>query len=159
MFLHLTFYQRRYPLYKYIVVLLVTVGVAVFALHGTAGSKKHKGGETSSLWGLFLLGINLLLDGVTNSTQDHMFQTSGGLVTGPQMQCGLNLMSSVLTMGWLAVNPWSSELGDAVKFMTANPGVAGDIVGFALCGAVGQVFICKSILLVFFWDIFRVLGH
>ncbi|KAK6331133.1 UDP-galactose transporter [Orbilia brochopaga] len=142
MLLHLTLYQRRYPVYKYIVVLLVTAGVAVFTLHnGAAGAKKHKGGETSSLYGLLLLGINLLLDGVTNSTQDHMFATSGGLVTGPQMQCGLNLVSSVLTAGWLMVNPWSSELVDAVGFMRENPGVAGDVVGFALCGAIGQVFI------------------
>ncbi|EWC43449.1 hypothetical protein DRE_07590 [Drechslerella stenobrocha 248] len=142
MLLHLTLYQRRYPLYKYAVVLLVTAGVAVFTLHNQgAGAKKHKGGDSSSLYGLLLLGINLLLDGVTNSTQDHMFATSGGLVTGPQMQCGLNLVSSVLTAGWLVVNPWSSELGDAVGFMRENPEVAGDVVGFALCGAVGQVFI------------------
>ncbi|KAF3930983.1 hypothetical protein ABW20_dc0100283 [Dactylellina cionopaga] len=143
MFLHLTLYQRRYPLYKYIVVLLVTSGVAVFTLYNNPGSaaKKHKGGDSSSLYGLLLLSINLLLDGVTNSTQDHMFATSGGLVTGPQMQCGLNLVSSLLTAVWLIVNPWSSELSDAVGFMRENPGVAGDVVGFALCGAVGQVFI------------------
>ncbi|KAK6523258.1 UDP-galactose transporter [Orbilia ellipsospora] len=143
MFLHLTIYQRRYPLYKYIVVLLVTSGVAVFTLYNNPASaaKKHKGSDTSSLYGLLLLSINLLLDGVTNSTQDHMFATSGGLVTGPQMQCGLNLVSSFLTAGWLIVNPWSSELVDAVGFMRENPGVVGDVVGFALCGAVGQVFI------------------
>ncbi|KAK6333611.1 UDP-galactose transporter [Orbilia blumenaviensis] len=143
MFLHLTLYQRRYPLYKYIVVLLVTSGVAVFTLYNNpaGAAKKHKGSDTSSLYGLLLLSINLLLDGVTNSTQDHMFATSGGLVTGPQMQCGLNLVSSLLTAGWLAVNPWSSELTDAIGFMRENPNVVGDVMGFALCGAVGQVFI------------------
>ncbi|KAK6356941.1 UDP-galactose transporter [Orbilia javanica] len=143
MFLHLTLYQRRYPLYKYIVVLLVTSGVAVFTLYNNpaGAAKKHKGSETSSLYGLLLLSINLLLDGVTNSTQDHMFATSGGLVTGPQMQCGLNLVSSLLTATWLAVNPWSSELTDAIGFMRENPNVVGDVMGFALCGAVGQVFI------------------
>ncbi|KAK6534190.1 UDP-galactose transporter [Arthrobotrys megalospora] len=143
MFLHLTLYQRRYPLYKYIVVLLVTSGVAVFTLYNNpaGAAKKHKGSDTSSLYGLLLLSINLLLDGVTNSTQDHMFATSGGLVTGPQMQCGLNLVSSLLTAGWLVVNPWSSELTDAIGFMRENPNVVGDVMGFALCGAVGQVFI------------------
>jgi len=142
MFLHLTLYQRRYPVYKYVVVLLVTSGVAVFTLYANPhGAKKHKGSDTSSMYGLLLLSINLLLDGVTNSTQDHMFATSGGLVTGPQMQCGLNLVSSLLTMGWLVVNPWSDELSMAVEFMRENPGVAGDVAGFALCGAVGQVFI------------------
>ncbi|EGX51615.1 hypothetical protein AOL_s00054g314 [Orbilia oligospora ATCC 24927] len=143
MFLHLTLYQRRYPLYKYIVVLLVTSGVAVFTLYNNpaGAAKKHKGSDTSSLYGLLLLSINLLLDGVTNSTQDHMFATSGGLVTGPQMQCGLNLVSSLLTAGWLMVNPWSSELTDAIGFMRENPNVVGDVMGFALCGAIGQVFI------------------
>lgn len=147
MLLHITLYQRRFPLYKYIVVLLVTAGVAVFTLHNnsTSGSKKHKGSDNSSVYGLFLLSINLLLDGVTNSTQDYLFASARGLVSGPQMQCGLNVFGFFLTMGWLVVNPWSSELSDAIAFVKQNPSVAGDVVGFALCGAVGQVFICMNI--------------
>lgn len=150
MLLHITLYQRRFPLYKYIVVLLVTAGVAVFTLHNnnassSSGSKKHKGSDNSSIYGLFLLSINLLLDGVTNSTQDYLFASARGLVSGPQMQCGLNVFGFFLTLGWLVVNPWSSELSDAMVFVRQNPGVAGDVAGFALCGAVGQVFICMYI--------------
>lgn len=109
---------------------------------GSSGSKKHKGSDNNSVYGLFLLSINLLLDGVTNSTQDYLFASARGLVSGPQMQCGLNVFGFILTMGFLVGNPWSSELRDAVMFVKENPGVAGDVVGFALCGAVGQVFIC-----------------
>lgn len=146
MLLHITLYQRRFPLYKYVVVLLITAGVAVFTLYNqssSGSSKKHKGSETSSLWGLFLLGVNLFLDGVTNSTQDYLFASARGLVSGPQMQCGLNVFGFLLTVGWLIVNPWSQELSESWAFVKENPGVANDVVGFALCGAIGQVFICK----------------
>ena len=63
MFLHVTLYRRKYPFYKYAVVALVTSGVAVFTLHQSEGSKKRKGAEGSSLYGLMLLAINLLFDG------------------------------------------------------------------------------------------------
>ncbi|KAL8719165.1 MAG: hypothetical protein Q9225_003805, partial [Loekoesia sp. 1 TL-2023] len=46
MFLHLTIFRKRYPLYKYLVVFLVTAGVAVFTLHHP--STKKKSSSTSS---------------------------------------------------------------------------------------------------------------
>nr|POE64148.1 udp-galactose transporter like 1 [Quercus suber] len=73
MFLHVTLYRKKYPFYKYAVVALVTAGVAIFTLHQSAGSSKKKGAGGNSLYGLMLLGINLLFDGLTNSTQDDIY--------------------------------------------------------------------------------------
>ncbi|RDL40606.1 Multidrug resistance efflux transporter EmrE [Venustampulla echinocandica] len=165
MFLHITIFQKRYPLYKYLVVLAVTSGVAVFTLH--AGSAKaHKkpskasiNPDRNSTWGLLLLGINLLFDGLTNTTQDYIFQTYQPY-TGPQMMCANNIMSTILTLSYLGLSPYLSHTGlgeylgmdlsnggsggefkAALGFMARHPGVWWDVLGFAACGAVGQVFI------------------
>ncbi|KAI0024787.1 UAA transporter [Xylariomycetidae sp. FL0641] len=161
MFLHITLFRRRYPLYKYLVVAAVTAGVAVFTLHsGKAhkkGSSSQGGGGTNSTWGLLLLGINLLFDGLTNSTQDYIFQ-SFRPYSGPQMMCANNLMSTAVTAAYLVASPWlartglgawvgmdtvagGGELEGALAFMRRHPGVWADVLGFAACGAVGQVFI------------------
>ncbi|KAI6785801.1 UDP-galactose transporter-like protein 1 [Emericellopsis cladophorae] len=158
MFLHITVFRKRYPLYKYLVVAAVTAGVAVFTLH--SGSKKKASrlsDEANASWGLLLLSINLLFDGLTNSTQDHIF-TSFKPYTGPQMMCANNLMSTLVTGLYLVVSPYvagtgvgewfgmaggveGGELSEALAFMGRHPAVWRDVLGFAVCGAVGQVFI------------------
>jgi UDP-galactose transporter B1 len=158
MFLHITIFRRRYPLYKYLVVAAVTCGVAVFTLH--SGKKKKqavRSDDASTAWGLLLLGINLLFDGLTNSTQDHIFQTFRPY-SGPQMMCANNIMSTLVTGTYLLVSPWlvatglgewlgmdvagnAGELTAALDFMGRYPAVWKDVLGFAACGAVGQVFI------------------
>ncbi|KAL9004260.1 MAG: hypothetical protein Q9188_002924 [Gyalolechia gomerana] len=162
MFLHLTIFRKRYPLYKYLVVFLVTAGVAVFTLHHPSAKKKSSSSSSSSvnnnsLWGLSLLGINLLFDGLTNSTQDHIF-SSFRSYSGPQMMVAQNLLSTLLTTTYLFLSPilavhtpifsllnlpplTNNELSSALTFIRAHPAVGKDIIFFAICGAVGQIFI------------------
>lgn len=153
MFLHLTIFRKSYSLYKYLVVFLVTAGVAVFTIyHPGAGSKK-KGAASNSAWGLLLLGINLLFDGLTNSTQDHIFGQHKSY-TGPQMMVAQNLLSTLLTTLYLLFSPLlplllpnfvstshTTELSSALLFISAHPSVFPAVLGFAACGAVGQIFI------------------
>ncbi|KOS17121.1 UDP-galactose transporter -like protein 1 [Escovopsis weberi] len=161
MLLHITIFRKRYPLYKYLVVAAVTAGVAVFTLH--SGSKKRKTAassardDASAAWGLLLLGINLLFDGLTNSTQDYIFQTFRPY-SGPQMMCANNMMSTLVTAAYLVASPFlvatrlgewvgmdaagsAGELNAALDFMRRYPAVWKDVLGFAACGAFGQVFI------------------
>ncbi|KAH6998543.1 UDP-Glc/Gal endoplasmic reticulum nucleotide sugar transporter [Ilyonectria sp. MPI-CAGE-AT-0026] len=158
MFLHITIFRKRYPLYKYLVVAAVTLGVAVFTLHSGKKSKKSaRADDASTAWGLLLLGINLLFDGLTNSTQDYIFQ-SFRPYSGPQMMCANNMMSTLVTGAYLILSPWlvatglgewfgmdvagsAGELTAALDFMSRYPAVWKDVLGFAACGAVGQVFI------------------
>ncbi|RYP64062.1 hypothetical protein DL769_006784 [Monosporascus sp. CRB-8-3] len=160
MFLHITLFRKRYPLYKYLVVAAVTAGVAVFTLHSGKKGKKHVADddkERNAAWGLLLLGINLLFDGLTNSTQDYIFGAFQPY-SGPQMMCANNLMTSVVTASYLLLSPWlvrtgvgqwfgmdvaggAGELAEALGFMARHPAVWRDLLGFAACGAVGQVFI------------------
>ncbi|PYH43258.1 UDP-galactose transporter HUT1 [Aspergillus saccharolyticus JOP 1030-1] len=167
MFLHLTIFRKRYPLYKYGVVLLVTLGVATFTLHHPGTSKKvaasaAKGQPGSSMWGIFLLFINLLLDGLTNTTQDHVFTSPQTYTrfTGPQMMVAQNVLSTLLTSGYLLVMPHLSatgllhnllpfpippstetELTGAIGFLSRHPEALKNVLGFAACGAIGQLFI------------------
>jgi len=152
MFLHLTIFRKSYPLYKYLVVALVTAGVAVFTLyHPSSSSKKSSPSNNNSAWGLMLLGINLLFDGLTNSTQDHIFTTYRPY-TGPQMMVAQNILSTLLTTAYLLVSPLlpptplnpspsNFEFSDALSFIQRNPTILPAILSFAACGAVGQIFI------------------
>ncbi|KAM0746835.1 UAA transporter [Meredithblackwellia eburnea MCA 4105] len=160
MLMNIVLYQRKFPLHKYILVGMVTVGIWMFmAFKEGAGAKKGKGPETSSLLGLFLLGINLVLDGIVNSTQDEVFSTFK--IDGPQMMFFMNVFStlittvamlvpSVLTPSFLA--PVGSEshfnaLSQALSFITSHPSVTKDIILFSLTGAVGQLFIFMTLSL------------
>lgn len=167
MFLHITLFRKSYPLYKYLVVLAVTSGVAVFTLHAGSGKSKPSKASTNpdrnTAWGLLLLGVNLLFDGLTNTTQDYIFQTFQPY-KGPQMMCANNIMSTLLTFSYLALSPYlvhtgigeylgmditsggGGEFAAALGFMKRHPGVWYDVLGFAICGAVGQVFICRATL-------------
>ncbi|KAF2092117.1 UAA transporter [Saccharata proteae CBS 121410] len=162
MLLHVSVFRKRYPLYKYAVVAAVTLGVAVFTLHHPSTAKKASkssaaAGSNNQLWGLTLLAINLLFDGLTNATQDHIF-TSFRPFSGPQMMCAQNIMSTALTVAYLFVEPYlgatalgswlgmanqgnGGELGQALAFVSKYPEVGMDVLLFAACGAVGQVFI------------------
>jgi UDP-galactose transporter B1 len=168
MLLHLTIFRKRYPLYKYAVILLVTMGVATFTLHHPTSSKKRgtspSTGNQSSLYGLFLLFVNLLLDGLTNTTQDHIFSSPKLYTrfTGPQMMVAHNILSTILTATYLFVIPHlsssvlpfmplpippsqTSELSSAITFLTSHPHTAKDVIGFAACGAIGQLFIFHTL--------------
>jgi UDP-galactose transporter B1 len=109
-----------------------------------------------------LLSINLLLDGLTNTTQDHVF-SSPNLYTrfsGPQMMVAQNVLSTVLTTGYLLLMPHVSQSGllhnllpfpippstetelfGAISFLSRHPEALKNVLGFATCGAIGQVFI------------------
>lgn len=172
MLIHLTVYRRKFPLYKYAVVFAITCGVFMFTYYKQSSpslAKKAAVAVTSSSWtGLGLLGINLLLDGVTNSTQDHIFQKHKQM-TGPHMMFGLNGIATILTASYLVLSAvllqyldlqmlpssvsnilsnylLSPQLPATVSFVSRNgPRVLLDTVLFGLCGALGQVFIFHTL--------------
>jgi UDP-galactose transporter B1 len=135
MLMNIVLYQRRFPLHKYITVALVTVGVTLFML-----AKPSKSGHQTenSIWGLGLLLTNLLLDGVTNSTQDQIFREFK--LSGPQMMFYMNFFGSLLMIPYIT-NPWNPELFRGIHFCQTNPEAIKDILLFSLAGAMGQCFI------------------
>ncbi|KAI8988126.1 UAA transporter [Mycotypha africana] len=135
-------YRRRFPLHKYVCVLLVTLGVSLFMLcQPVSAHKANKGPSTSSLWGLFLLSMNLMIDGLTNATQDQIFVSRfRTLVSGQHMMFFMNAIGSVYSACYLFFFN-RNELLDALRFFEAHPVVIRDVFLFGFCGAVGQCFI------------------
>lgn len=135
MAVHLLLHRTRFPAYKFAVVGLVTIGVSIFSLYHPTS----KSGPTSDsqAWGFLLLSINLLLDGLYNTTQDQMFKHHRGL-TGPHMMTVLNFLTAVLGFGAVAI---SNQLHEVMWFAQHHPQVYRDIALFGICGAIGQVFV------------------
>ncbi|TQS36593.1 hypothetical protein Golomagni_02951 [Golovinomyces magnicellulatus] len=165
MFLNVTLFRKKYPVYKYIVIFAVTSGVAIFTLQAVSPKKASKATnnlERNNAWGLLLLGMNLLFDGLTNTTQDYIFQNFQPF-SGPQMMCANNIISTLLTLSYLGLSPYlvrsgfgryfgstlstggGGEFAAALAFMTRHPSVWFDVLGFAVCGAIGQVFILSTV--------------
>jgi UDP-galactose transporter B1 len=75
------------------------------------------------------------------------------------MMCALNILSTLLTTVFLLFEPFlarsgvgaylgmspttNGELWSAIDFIRAHPRVGLDVLAFAVCGALGQVFICE----------------
>ncbi|KAI8588738.1 UAA transporter [Geranomyces variabilis] len=140
-------YRRTFPASKYAVVALITAGVSAFMLlHKQEDADGHaKKGQTSSssLYGLALLLVNLLMDGAVNSTQDRIFHKFH--VSGSSMMVFLNLIASSLMAAYLLVWPYTDELAQALAFCSAHPQIIVDILLFGFCGAVGQCFIYHTL--------------
>ena len=138
MLMNFLIYRKTYPWQKYLIVLLITTGVSSFMLWQPAKPGKHSD-KTLSLYGIGLLMMNLLIDGLTNATQDNIFKRFK--VNGSSMMMYMNAFSSIMMLAFLAFNPYSSELKDAIQFCVAAPKVVNDILLFGFCGAIGQCFI------------------
>jgi UDP-galactose transporter B1 len=164
MLLHVGLFGKRYPVIKYAVVLAITAGVVIFTLSQSSkksSSAKQALDTKSKIVGLSLLGVNLLFDGLTNTVQDHIFAAKHkyGEMTGAKMMVASNIMATALTVSYLIVTPLipkalipaffpvenATELASASQFLTAHPSVMRDVLGFAACGAIGQLFIYATL--------------
>ncbi|KAG9333438.1 hypothetical protein JZ751_011598 [Albula glossodonta] len=108
MILGVTILRKKYPMAKYLCVLLIVSGVALFLYKpnkGAATTEEHLFG-----FGEMLLLLSLTLDGLTGVAQDHM---RSRYQTGPNhMMLNINLWSTlVLGIGIL----WT---GETFIFMT-----------------------------------------
>ncbi|MBW0527766.1 hypothetical protein O181_067481 [Austropuccinia psidii MF-1] len=156
MMMNIILYRRKFAFHKYIVVLMVTIGISMFMLFADHGSKAKKGAQQSSLFGLTLLLINLMIDGATNSTQDEIF--SRFTITGSQLMLIMNFLASFLTLVILLVplppiissflgssGQDTNELMTAIQFIHSYPKVLNDILLFSAAGAIGQLFIFETL--------------
>lgn len=146
MLMNFLIYRKRFEMYKYATVALITIGVSGFMLfEGEAGKSKGSGGN--SLWGLGLLLSNLLMDGATNSWQDQLFLKYR--LKSQQLMMFMNLFSGLLLAASLIfytiLKPESSQLMAAVQFFKQYPSALPDVFAFSLCGAMGQLFIFHTL--------------
>ncbi|WVW81463.1 hypothetical protein I302_103457 [Kwoniella bestiolae CBS 10118] len=166
--LNVLLYRRRFSPHKYVVVALVTVGISLFMLLAEGGKKK-KGGNDSA-WGLWLLGVNLFIDGLTNSTQDQLFSTYPQF-SGQQMMFFMSFFTQLLLLPALVLplptHPLSllshlpfplspaqttipisfakPELINCISFIITHPSSLSPLLAYALLGGLGQLFIFETI--------------
>ncbi|KAG8701212.1 UDP-galactose transporter [Ceratobasidium sp. 394] len=153
MLMNVVLYRRKFAPYKYLVVATVTAGITIFMYMGNA-PVKHKGAAESSLWGLFLLLINLLLDGAVNSTQDEIFTKYK--VSGQQMMLWINTFSTTITVALMfaplphipTIHPGEggvAEWASAMDYVRTHPDSILPLLQFAFTGAIGQLFIFETL--------------
>ncbi|SJX63405.1 related to HUT1-involved in UDP-galactose transport to the Golgi lumen [Sporisorium reilianum f. sp. reilianum] len=152
--MNVVLYRRKFAVYKYAVVGLVTLGIWLFMAFAPAKpGKKTKGPESSSVIGLLLCLLNLVLDGATNSTQDQVFSKFGRkTVSAGQMMLVMNAISALLMalalslpLPLLSTPGQPTQLSTALAFTHKHPQVWRDIIAYALAGAVGQVSIFETL--------------
>ena len=150
-FVGMVFYGRTFTWYKMLGVALLCGGIALFS-SAKGGSVKSSSVSTSSsngsdtsnlLSGIFLVSLNLLLDGYTNNEQDLIFDKLGA--TSLQMMKNVNLWTTVyisvfLSGGWFLFGE-NSELSSAYRAFIDCHELRYDILLFCVCAAVGQVLI------------------
>lgn len=147
MLMNFLIYRKKFEMYKYVTVALITVGVSGFMLFEDVGKSGKSGSSGNSLWGLVLLLSNLLMDGATNSWQDQLFLKYR--LKSQQLMMFMNLFSGLFVAASLIfytiLKPESSQLMDAIKFFKDFPSALPDVFAFSLCGAMGQLFIFHTL--------------
>ncbi|KAH3670910.1 hypothetical protein OGAPHI_000621 [Ogataea philodendri] len=138
MLVHRVIYRSTYPMYKYLVALCITAGVVLFSLSNQSKSTSNDG---QILLGFGYLFVSLLLDGLTNSTQDQLLSKEGPVkITGAHLMSGLNLLNMVFTFAYMSL--FTTQLDYFRAFVSQNGWeVVQDIVLFGLFGSLGQIFI------------------
>uniref|UniRef100_S4RKV0 Solute carrier family 35 member B1 n=1 Tax=Petromyzon marinus TaxID=7757 RepID=S4RKV0_PETMA len=136
--------RKRYPLIKYLCVLLIVVGVAMFLYKGKGGAKGGDGGgpEQGYLgYGEILLLVSLTLDGLTGVTQDKM--KSRHQTGSHHMMFNVNLWSSLLLGVGVLV---TGEIFEFVSFTERHPAILYKILLFSITSALGQNFIFMTVV-------------
>jgi UDP-galactose transporter B1 len=131
--------RKSYPLLKYMFVLMIVAGVALFMYKDKAASK----GEESVGLGLgeIMLLLSLSCDGITGAIQERMkseHKTKSG-----HMMKAMNLWSMLFLGSALLVTGEGLEF---IGFVSRHPAVLWQILTFCVASAFGQffIFMCVS---------------
>ncbi|KAI5450989.1 UDP-galactose transporter [Naganishia albida] len=170
--LNVILYRRKFKPYKYVVVALVSAGIALFMYNGSEGGA-GKRQDRGSLVGMSLLGVNLIIDGLTNSTQDQLF-TLHPRFKGQQLMFNMSLLSLCMTLPFLVLPPHTvallstilpsplhalvadpvshhateslaAPLFQSLQFLHEHPTALLPLFAYALLGGLGQLFIFETI--------------
>lgn len=129
MLIQVIVYGARYSMREYLMVALVTSGVAIFQW-------KDKAQGADSMYGLVLLFISLLCDGLTGPKQQNI--TENYKATSFQIMFYCNFWALIfLIVGVVA----SEENLTGINFIMANESLMQKVGTFCVVSAIGQNFI------------------
>jgi UDP-galactose transporter B1 len=135
MFIGTVFYNRRYPWYKYVSILMLVTGISMFTAFKSSAkviaTDASQDSDTTTtmtlLFGVFLVLVNLSLDGYTNNEQDDIFKryeaTSLDMMKYVNMWQGLYLFTYLVGMWVMSGQSPSSEISSAYAMGMSSPEV------------------------------------
>jgi len=132
--------HKRYSLKKYLFVLMIVIGVAMFIYKSDSKTKDSSIHESVIGTGEILLMISLAMDGLTGAVQDRMraeHQSKSG-----HMMLSMNLWSTLFSGVALIL---SGEGLQFIHFVNKYPAVMNHILTFSIASALGQFFIFLTV--------------
>jgi len=131
--------RKSYPLLKYLFILMIVVGVALFMYKDSAASKAATSTGMVGM-GEMLLVLSLTCDGLTGATQERM-KSEHGTKSGHMMKA-MNLWS----IGYLSVALLVTGEGvQFIQFIQRHPAVIWELASFSVASALGQFFIFVTV--------------
>jgi len=132
--------RKRYPLIKYLYVLLIVLGVVLFMYKKPKETKKMT--ETGGIIGIgeFLLFVSLVFDGLTGGIQDRIRDKHQ--VQAYHMMYSMNIWSCLWASIGILV---TGEIYGLYNFIKLYPNVLYNMFLLGLTGAIGQNFIFLTI--------------
>jgi len=133
--------RKRYPILKYIFILMIVVGVAIFMYKDkTVAANGASLGDNIGV-GELLLIVSLICDGLTGAVQERMkteYKTKSG-----HMMMSMNKWSIMYLGIALAI---TGEGFEFTRFITRHPSVIWQLATFSCASALGQffIFMCVS---------------
>jgi UDP-galactose transporter B1 len=130
--------RKVYPKRKYLFVLMIVIGVALFMYKDKAAKAASDSGIGL---GEILLLVSLACDGVTGAIQERM-KSEHNTRSGHMMQA-MNLWSMLFLGVALVITGEGLEF---IGFMSRHPGVIWQVLSFCVASAFGQffIFMCVS---------------
>ena len=132
---------KKYPLRKYVNVILITLGVALFMGGGTSATKKNAdvggGGLGTTIIGGLLLAFSLCFDGATGAYEDKLMAVNN--VEPFDLMFNIQLGKSFISFIALVI---TNNLGTFIETLHSG-GLMLFLLG--LTGALGQVFVFVTI--------------
>ena len=131
---------KSYPLSKYVFVLMIVIGVALFMIKDGKETKRVEGEGVIGI-GVILLLVSLTCDGLTAASQEKMKAEYN--TKSVHMMKAMNKWS-IIYLGIGLV--WSGELWNFVTFVERHPTISWQLACVSVASALGQyfVFMCVS---------------
>lgn len=124
--------KKSYSATKYLIVLMIVIGVGLF----TFQRKIFSGNSEISSTGMCLISFSLLMDGMTGAMQDRM--RAAAKPTSMQIMLYINSWSAGILITIMAL---TGEGRDFITFATKYPSIIWQITIAVVVGTIGQVFI------------------
>lgn len=132
--------RKKYPLLKYLFVLMIVIGVALFMYKDGKSTKKADDEGVIGI-GEILLLVSLTCDGLTGAVQERM-KAEHSTKSGHMMKAMNKWSIFYLGIGLI----WSGELWDFIAFVGRHPTIVWQLASVSVASALGQyfIFMCVS---------------